>query len=195
MSRIIAVRAAALAALACAGSLRARHNAGMFDAAPVWIKGTVVRYEPVNPHATIVLEESAADGRARRWTVEGPQLRRIRGMGVQPKVGDAIEVCGFALREDVSIRSSSADPYELSERFVHGHALVMPGGHLELFGPYGKLDHCIRPDDEIRMRLDFLDADARARAAWCNGLKFSMPSSAPKAVVDEINGLMADPCD
>jgi hypothetical protein len=180
--------------LACTGSLQAHHNGSMFDPAPIWVKGTVVRYEAVNPHATIVLEDPRADGQVQRWTIEGPHLGRIGQMGVQPKVGDAIEVCGFALRESVSLRSSSPDPYGLSEQFVHGKALVMPDGHMESFGPYGKLDHCIRPGDSIQIWLDLLDTYPRARADWCNGLNFSIQSTAPQAVVDEINRLMANPC-
>lgn len=167
----------------------------MFDPAPIWVTGTVVSYAPVNPHATIVLEQSRADGQVRQWTVEGPRLVRIGMMGAQPKVGDVIEVCGFALKKGLSIRSPSADPYGLSEQFVHGLVLAMPDGHFELFGPYGKLDHCIRSGDDTQVWLDFLNSYGQALVAWCNGLSFSIESIAPQAIVDEINAAMGDPCD
>ena len=116
-------------------------------------------------------------------------------MRVQPNVGDTIEVCGFALRAGLSIRSSSPDPYGLSGRFVHGHALLMPDGHLEMFGPYGKLDSCIRSNDGMQAWLDFLNTHRLAWVAWCNGLKFRAPSPAPKAIVDEIISRMTFPCE
>ena len=41
----------ALAALGCAGPLGAHHSISTVDiTTPVWVKGTVVRYEIANPH-------------------------------------------------------------------------------------------------------------------------------------------------
>ena len=59
MKHRIATYAAAFAALACAGSLRAHHSSSMFDlSTPIWVKGTVVSYAPVNPHVMIALDVS-----------------------------------------------------------------------------------------------------------------------------------------
>ena len=60
MSKTMGIVAAAVA-LACAAPLRAHHNGSMFDPTPIWVKGTVVSYERVNPHATIALEEARAE--------------------------------------------------------------------------------------------------------------------------------------
>jgi len=184
--------AAAIAIVSLAA--HAHHNSGMFDPAQIWIEGTVIRYEPVNPHVTMLLEETGADGQVRQWTIEGPHLGRIPEMHVEPKVGDTIQVCGFPLRTSVKLRVAGHDPYEMSDNFVHGHALVMADGHMEVFGSYGKLDHCIRPGDTAAQWLEFLNGSWRASRAWCNAMRTSAPSSAPQALVAEISARMELSC-
>lgn len=185
---------AVLAVLVGAGTLQAHHSGSMFGPTPVWLQGTIVSYEAINPHATLVLEHRTADGRLEHWTVEGPDRRRIELMGTEPEVGDVVEVCGFALRDDVSRRSTSPDPYGLTERFVHGKALVMSDGHMESFGPYGKLDSCLRASDEMATWLDFLNSQPHALIDWCNGLGFNLPTVAPPDMLDEINRRLGNPC-
>ena len=89
----------ALATLVCTGSAAAHHSNISIDAStPVWVKGTVVRYEIANPHTMIELEEATRDGQVKRWTVQGPNPRRIENMDVDKSflsVGDVVEVCGF----------------------------------------------------------------------------------------------------
>jgi len=134
MNGKLVTMAGAVLAFALTCPLQAHHSISMFDVTtPIWVEGRVVAYEAVNPHATMVLEERA-DGVVRRWTVEGPNLRRIAQMGTEPAVGDDMAVCGFDLKEGISTRSTTADPYGRSERFVHGHLLLLPDGHWELFG-------------------------------------------------------------
>jgi len=53
----VGARAAAIAALACAGSAEAHHSGSMYEPTPVWIKGTVVRFEGINPHTITTLED------------------------------------------------------------------------------------------------------------------------------------------
>jgi hypothetical protein len=151
----------------------------------------------------MVLEERL-DGAVRRWTIEGPNLRRIGQMGKEPAVGDDIAVCGFDLKEGISTRSATADPYSRSDRFMHGHTLLMPDGHWELFGSYGSLAECIRSSGERRESwLTFLDSgDPRARDFWCRQRSGILRQSAPSdwaaslvAFVEEINGQMATPCE
>jgi len=165
----------------------------------IWVKGTVVRYEAINPHTMIELEETRADGQVQRWTIEGPfpgrlqRILRLNGMAPDEdfvKAGDVIEVCGF--------RPKRRAPYpdDLSLFFVHGHVLVMPDGRMESWGPYGKLDNCVRPNDQPQAWLDFLNADPLAREFWCNSRAFvQVASTAPEGFVDEINRqLTVDPC-
>ena len=189
----ITTSAAAIAALACAGPLRAHHSISMIDiSTPIWVKGSVVQYQVINPHVMIALDERREDGQVQRWTVEGPILSRLSRYGLGAdflKAGDVIEVCGFAPKEN-------ADKSFPPPRFVHGHLLVMPNGRMQLWGPYGKLDNCVRTDDPIPSWLDFLNTNPMAREIWCSDYRASMQLSAlsPRALVDEINGLMASPC-
>jgi hypothetical protein len=112
------------------------------------------------------------------------------------KIGDVIEVCGFALKEEVVSRRSSEDTDGLSPPFVHGHVLVMPDGQMQSWGPYGKLDNCVRPDDQRQAWLDLLRRDPLAREFWCDRWRASIPTRATsRALADEIKSLMAVPCD
>lgn len=110
----------------------------MFDMSiHIWLKGMVIRYEPINPHALIELEVVAEDGQVRRWIVEGPRLGRLAGLDVDEdflKVGDMIEVCGFFGKGDV-----------LRDSRVHGKVLVTPDGQRWQWGPYGRLASCVDP--------------------------------------------------
>jgi hypothetical protein len=199
----IGVWAAAIAALTCASSLRAHHSISMIDVSiSHWVKGTVVRYEPVSPHAMIELEEATEDGQVQRWTIEGPfpgRLNRILSLNgmtggadfLEP--GDSIEVCGFFPKRNTGTpRNYDAAP----RRYVHGQVLVMPDGRLQSWGPYGKIDNCVRPDDRPERWLDFLNADPLAREFWCMHLPNmkGVASSAPRGFVDEINRRLTPPC-
>ena len=198
MKRIATV-AATIAALACVSSLRAHHSISMIDTStPVWIKGTVAYYKIVNPHTMIGLEERMEDGQVKRWTVEGPAITRIQRMGVDKnflKNGDVIEICGFRPKAVASGRSAY-EPRGESVPFVHGHMLVRPDGAMSPWGPYGKLENCVRPADQMQSWLDFLNTDWIARDLWCNPYRTAVPTiAASKALVDEINKRMAHPCE
>src|SRR5215471_12993564 len=95
----IATYLAGAAALACAGQLRAHHSISAIEiTTPVWVKGTVVQYEPINPHAMIELDVRGADGEMQRWRLQGPNPARLERYHLASdflKVGDVIEACGF----------------------------------------------------------------------------------------------------
>src|SRR5690242_14482466 len=56
-------------------SVFAHHSLALFDVtAPLWIKGAVVRFERVNPHSLIFLDEKMPDGKTRRWAINGPSI-------------------------------------------------------------------------------------------------------------------------
>lgn len=150
--------AAALGTLACAGSLQAHHSGSMYDTSPVWIEGTVIRFESIDPHTITVLEATSEDGQVRRWAVEGPgrsQLDRMRiGMDV-PKVGDVIEFCAFPYKSaaelsrlfpgvDFSVRRAPPD----TDATLAGHVMVMPDGDMRLWEPHGLTSACIRGSDD-----------------------------------------------
>lgn len=131
---------AVLISLACVGSLQAHHSSALFDMSThIWLKGTVVRYEAINPHALIDLEVHTDSGEIQQWTVEGPRLGRLERLGVDGdfvNIGDIIEVCAFFGKEDVTRDSR-----------VHGHVIVRPDGQKWQWGPYGRLERCVHPDD------------------------------------------------
>jgi hypothetical protein len=186
-------------ALAGVVSARAHHSISMFDIGrPIWVKGTVVSFQPINPHIMVGVEQKGDDGQAQLWTVEGPGLNTFTRAGHGAdylQVGDVIEVCGFALKEEILARNSGLDARGSVRPSIHGHLLVMPDGQRRLFGGYGKLDNCIRPDDSLQGWVDFLNTDSRARGVWCGGRIFTnFPSLPPPSFVNEINRKMADPC-
>ncbi len=169
----------------------------MFEPLPIWLKGTIVRSEPANPHAWIVVEQRAEDGRIAQWTIEGPIQSRLARMGVGPdflKPGDAIEVCGFALNGYAATRGAGPDPYRVSPNFVHGHLLVFPDGRKRLWGPYGRLGNCVRADDAAQAWADFLNADPLAWEAWCTWRTGSASTVASSVFLDEVKRLLGAPC-
>lgn len=71
----------------------------------------------------------------------------------------------------------------------------MPDGQMRAWGPYGKLDNCVRAHDKARAWLEFLNRDALARDLWCSGLRLTPTSSvAPKAFVEDVNRGLVAPC-
>ena len=199
MIRRTATLIAAIAALACAGPLRAHHSVSMFDiSAPVWLKGTVVRYEPVNPHVMITLDAAGADGKAQRWTVEGPILARLQRMNLPAgflKVGDVIEVCGFAYKPEISTNGRPPPSGGVWPYIVHGHMLVTQSGQKQPWGPYGKIENCVRPNDSAQSWLEFVNTNPMAREYWCGSRRYvKVASIAPQPLLAAVDAGMATRC-
>jgi hypothetical protein len=131
----------AIAALAWPGVLFAHHSLVQFDtAAPVLVKGTVVRFDRVNPHSRILVDQVGEDGHRQRWAVDGPAPNALARMGIGEdflKPGDVIEVCGFVTKEQ-SVWST---------RPISGHLLVMPDGRRRFWSDYGVLEKCLKPGE------------------------------------------------
>jgi hypothetical protein len=179
---------AALAALVWAAATSAHHSISMVEiATPVWVKGTVVEFRARHPHVMIRLDVTDNDGHARKWDIEGPNLMRLERMGADQdflNAGDVIEVCGFHLKQ----------PWTRPD-FIHGQVLVMPGGHMRHFGPYGKLTNCIRPADTAEKWVKFLKDDPLALPAWCNSKLYVLAASvAAPAMIESIDRQMGNPC-
>jgi hypothetical protein len=202
----IATLATALAALAFVAPLAAHHSMGMFDVAtPLWVKGTVLRYQPISPHAMIELEARQQDGQVQRWTIEGPfpgRLHRIMSFhGVADdapffRPGDTIEVCGFALKTHYTAGRMYPDAEHPGNRFMHGHVVVMPDGHMQFWGPYGKIENCVRPSDTPASWAEFLNVDPLAREFWCNTHAVANVAAVrSQAFADEIANAMKQPCE
>jgi hypothetical protein len=212
MKKRMTIWAAALAALACAGSLQAHHSGRMYDPTPAWVKGTVVRFEGVDPHTITTLEEQSADGQVRRWAVEGPGQSQLDRMGIGtdvPRVGDVIGFCAFPYKSaaelsrifpgvDFSVRRSSPDTDGSSPQFVWGHVMVTPDGEKRLWNPHGMISECIRSSDDPRQSwLDFLDSNPRVRQAWCQqrGYTHIQSTASLRGFVEEINSVIDNPCE
>jgi hypothetical protein len=189
----------ALVAFAGVNTADAHHSLSMFDlSSPTWIKGTVLRYEPIAPHAMIMLEERKEDGSVRRLNIEGPNLGRLARMGVPDdflKPGDTIEVCGFTFKEEIRTRNAAANSGTATLPAFHGHMLVLANARMMAWGPYGKLENCVRPNDRVQSWVEFLNSDSRARDLWCGGLRYAQSALLPpQAVVDEISRQITNSC-
>lgn len=178
----------ALGAAVTSTTLPAHHSISMVDIdKPHWVKGTVTEFRFAHPHVMFTLEMKDAAGRVETLQVEGPNLARMERMKAGAdflKPGDTIEACGFHLKE----------PY-YKPGFVHAEVLVMPDGHMRLYGPYGKLENCLRPGDTAQKWVQFIKEDALALPAWCDSHKYKqVPSVAPAGLVDEIDERLRKPC-
>jgi Family of unknown function (DUF6152) len=156
MKHMTTARLVAVAVLAAAGVLTAHHSLVQFDTTtPLRVKGTVVRFDLVNPHVRFFLDQAREDGQMQRWAVDGPPSNNLARMGIGPdflKAGDVVEVCGFALKEGVASQRShpqaSSKPNVLSGRTLSGHLLVMPDGKRQYWSDYGVLEKCLNPGED-----------------------------------------------
>ena len=214
---IAAAGLAGLAALACAGSVLAHHSGYVYQTTPIWIHGTVTRFELKNPHTITTIEARSEDGQVRLWAVEGPPqtaLDRRSGSGEYvPKVGDTLEVCAFPYKpaEEIARDSRLTPPLDdsgrrrlessttegSSPRFVAGHVLVTGNGERRVWEPHGLISECMRSSNDQRQPwLDLLNANPSARQQWCDQRRYAavQSSASLRAFVEEINGLLEDPC-
>jgi len=143
----------ALVLLASAGSVLAHHSLSQFDThTPITVKGVVVRFERVNPHSWIFVDEKLQNGQTRRWAVEGPAIHQLSRMGFAGndlfQIGEPIEVCGYALKEGIEQnRTINTEPISLSlkdkmpktitGRVLNAEMLLLPDGQKKPWGDYG----------------------------------------------------------
>jgi uncharacterized protein DUF6152 len=212
-----AIGLAGLAAIACAGSVQAHHSHLDYQTTPIWISGTVTRFELKNPHAITTLEGRSENGQALVWTVEGPsqtELDRRKGSDEYlPKVGDTLEVCAYPYRpveeiasdprlvpylDDSILRRLEATTTDgASPRLILGHLLVTKDGAMRVWEPYGSISECMRSSSDRRQSwLERLNANLEARKFWCDerGRAAIQSNASLKGFVEEINVLLAEPC-
>ena len=208
---------AAALALVCAGSVQAHHSHLDYQTTPIWITGTVTRFELRNPHAITTLEGKSANGQALVWTVEGPSLMELDRRGSSdeylPKVGDTLQVCAYLYRP---IKEIASDPRLVpylddsilqrleatttegaSPRLILGHVLVTAGGAMRVWEPFGNISDCMRSSNEQRQSwVERLNAKPEARKLWCDQrARAAVQSNASlKEFVEETNVLLAEPC-
>lgn len=216
---ITAAGLAGLAALACAGSVQAHHSHFLYQTTPIWISGTVTRFELKNPHAITTLEGRSENGQVLVWTVEGPSQtgldRRSGSDEYLPKVGDTLEVCAYPYRPAEEIaRDSRLPQWKLdasvqrwlessttegsSPRLILGHMLVTTGGAMRVWEPYGLISECMRSSNDQRQSwIEPLNANPEARKFWCDqrGLAAVQSNASLKEFVERTNALLAEPCE
>lgn len=211
MGRMAAFSAGSLlAGLACVAAVKAHHSGSMYVTTPVWVSGTVVGFDNVNPHTITSLEERSTEGEVRLWALEGPGRTQLGRLGVEvyvPTVGDTIEFCAFTYKTpeelsrmfpgvDFSARHAAAGANGESPRFAAGHVMVMPDGQMQLWEPHGLISECIRISDERKSWASFLNSDPRGRDAWCQQKRYTPVQSSAhlEEVVEEIDRMVDNPC-
>jgi hypothetical protein len=210
MKNTTATWPAALAALACSHPGAAHHSGYMYETTSVWVAGTVVGFERINPHTLLTVEGRNEAGAVRRWVIEGPPQSALeqRGLGTQgPNVGDAVEFCAFPYKSpaelsqlwpgvDFSARRGAAT--EGSPQFLTGHVLVTPDGAMQFWEPHGLLADCIRSSEGRRQSwLAFLSSDPAAQQAWCEQQRYERVRSDEtlRDLVQQIDGSIDSACD
>lgn len=95
--------ASAVVLLFAAAAIEAHHSPIMFDTAnAVTIRGTIVRFERINPHSFLHVDLESEDGRIERWLVESPSIPGLerRGIGTSTlTAGAGVEACGYLLKD------------------------------------------------------------------------------------------------
>lgn len=155
------LRNAVLLSASClvSSSSLAHHSLAPFDvSAPLWIKGTVVQFERVNPHSLIFIDEKLPDGQVRRWAVDGPSVPQLERKGLEQQLlaaGEVIEVCGFALKDAAAQRtfpkpddaSASSQP-RMTGQVLNGTVVITADGKKRVWSDYGQLQKCVAPEDQ-----------------------------------------------
>jgi len=138
----------------------AHHSLASFDvSAPLWIKGTVVRFERVNPHSLIFMDEKMPDGQVRRWAVDGPSVPQLERKDLDQQflaAGQVIEVCGFALKDAAAQRTlprpddASGAPSQprMTGQVLNGTVVITPDGKKRVWSDYGQLQKCVGPENQ-----------------------------------------------
>lgn len=143
--------------LLLSGSLSAHHASRLFETTvPIWVKGTVVRFNWGNPHTAIIVEQVEADGTKVRWALENSgRLDMLQRMGYTRdsfKVGDPIEACGFAPKQQYAAGSPSSTAegrtrlgpewLDGAERVITARLLLTKNGPEVHWSHYGPLELC-----------------------------------------------------
>lgn len=146
-----------IAILAFGSSLLAHHSLAQYDTTKaVRVKGEVVLFQRINPHAVLFIDEKNSDGTVHRWAVEGPALtvlarRGLNGDFVKP--GDIVEACGYVTKagrertintEPIRWSLKETMPKSVTGKVMDGELLVLPNGKKEIWSDYG-FHLCLEP--------------------------------------------------
>jgi hypothetical protein len=112
MSRQVQALLLATFALLSGDNASSHHSfAAEFDAQkPVTLKGTVVKWEMINPHGWITMGVTAADGTTTEWMVETSNPNGLMRLGWTKnslKPGDEITVEGYLAKDGSSTANAA----------------------------------------------------------------------------------------
>lgn len=199
-------------ALATAGPLQAHHSGSAYSMEPMWISGTVVRFELSDPHTLTHLELRADDGSVERWVVEGPSqaaLGRAQAADFYtPQAGDLIGFCAFPYKSraelaelwpdvDFSDSSRATTDETSSTRTVAGNIMLTPEGEKQSWELHGIFAACILSSDEPRQAwADYMNEHTQVRQRYCTqtGYQVVQSDEALREFVAAFNALLENPC-
>ena len=212
MSKPVALLVATAVTLATTGALQAHHSGSAYSMEPLWISGTVVEFEPTNPHTLTHLESRADDGAIERWVVEGPsqaQLGRVQAADFYiPQPGDMIGFCAFPYKSraelsglwpDVDYSSAfwAATDEASSPRVVAGTIMLTPDGERQSWELHGIVAACILSSDEpSQVWADYLNEHSVVRQLYCTQTGYQVVQSDDELRKFDVafNALLDDPC-
>lgn len=104
MRTVLPVAVAAVALLAAGAPVRAHHAfAAEFDASkPIQLKGTLIKWDMVNPHSWFHLGVKEPDGTVTTWMIEGGSPNQLIRMGVTKNtvtIGTELLVDGYLAKD------------------------------------------------------------------------------------------------
>lgn len=161
--------AALMSSLVLSSPLSAHHSARLFEnTVPIWVKGTVVRFDWGYPHPRIIVEQVEEDGTTTRWALENStRMDLLDLMGYTRdsfQIGDPIEACGFAPKQLYApIFSSLAEGdaatpepqwQEGAERVITGRLLLTKDGPETHWSHYGPIELCTSDEDLLALAAD-----------------------------------------
>jgi hypothetical protein len=132
---MLTVCSAAALLLLLARATEAHHSTSMFDTSKaVTINGTILRFEPANPHSLMYVELESPEGMV-QWAIEGPAPNQFARRGIAAAAltpGATVEACGYVLK-DPQTRDG--------KQLLVAEVVVMPNGKALLWSDYGNR-HC-----------------------------------------------------
>lgn len=99
----LAIASVAFVALAPERALAHHSFASQYDATkPITLKGTITKWERINPHGWIYADVKDADGTVRNWAIETGALNQLARQGVGRSalpIGIAVVVRGYRAKD------------------------------------------------------------------------------------------------
>jgi len=101
--RLIVFLWAAVAVAMVSEGLFAHHSSSVYDSTRLLtLKGTVAKFEFINPHTIIRLDVKDADGNVEQWAAGGGAVLIMRRIGWTPnyfKPGEKLIISGFPMKD------------------------------------------------------------------------------------------------